>query len=38
MYSVKNLNILGWGLNRLDLMIEPSIAFLEKEADSAAEA
>jgi hypothetical protein len=37
MYSVKNLNILGWGLNWLDLMKEPSTAFPEKEADSAAE-
>ena len=37
MYSVKNINILGWGLNWSDSMKEPSTAFPEKEADSAAE-
>jgi hypothetical protein len=37
-YSVQNLNILGWGLSRLDLIEEPSTLCSEKEADGAAEA
>lgn len=46
-YSVQNLNMLGWGgeesntlgwgRNWLDLVKEPSTAFPEKEAHSAAE-
>lgn len=38
MFPVKNLNILGWGLDRLNSTKEPSTAFPEKEADSAVEA